>query len=374
MSLINKMLQELDARGEQAGPVGLSAEVRPVPRPERSFPWPRVVLVSALVLVLGASAFLAWRMQGEAAPAVVEEVPVSIARGNPLVPAVAPAPQAAPAGAPASAEPAGASAEPTAPAVVPSLDAAPAEKQGGASAAADQGRAPAEPAARARPPASAAPSRPVDAARTTSRPAAVPSAAPPRAAAGETSAKAAENHYRRALARLEEGRIGEAMAQLAEALRIHPRHDAARQTLVSLLIEAKRPEEAIRQLGASLALDPAQPAMAMLMARLQLERGSPGINTLLRTLPYAGGNAEYRAFLAGALQREQRHAEAVEHYLAALRIAPSNGVWWMGLGLSLQSEARQPEAAAAFQRALDSGALSPELQGFVERRLKQLGG
>ncbi|RLM52922.1 hypothetical protein DVK02_15645 [Halobellus sp. Atlit-31R] len=92
----------------------------------------------------------------------------------------------------------------------------------------------------------------------------------------------------------------------------------------------------------------------------------------MRTLPYAAGNGEYHAFLAGALQREQRHREAVEHYAAALRSAPQNGVWWMGLGISLQAEKRNAEAVDAYHKAQASGALSAELQGFVERKLKQL--
>jgi MSHA biogenesis protein MshN len=111
----------------------------------------------------------------------------------------------------------------------------------------------------------------------------------------------------------------------------------------------------------------------MLLARLQIERGGSGIDTLMRTLPYAGTNADYHAFLAGALQREQRHREAAEQYQAALRAAPGNGVWWMGLGMSLQAEKRNSEALEAFQRARASGSLSAELLAFVERRLQQLG-
>jgi MSHA biogenesis protein MshN len=112
----------------------------------------------------------------------------------------------------------------------------------------------------------------------------------------------------------------------------------------------------------------------MLLARLQIERGGSGIDTLTRTLPYAGKGevtADYHAFLAGALQREQRHREAAEQYQAALRGA-GNGVWWMGLGMSLQAEKRNAEALEAFQRARASGTLSPELLAFVERRLQQL--
>jgi MSHA biogenesis protein MshN len=110
----------------------------------------------------------------------------------------------------------------------------------------------------------------------------------------------------------------------------------------------------------------------MLLARLQIERGASGIETLTRTLPYASGNGDYQAFLAGALQRQGRHLDAAEQYQAALRSAPGNGVWWMGLGISLQAEKRNPEAQGAFRRAQAAATLTPELQAFVERKLQQL--
>jgi MSHA biogenesis protein MshN len=195
-----------------------------------------------------------------------------------------------------------------------------------------------------------------------------------RGAAGvqEVAPQRAEGEYRHALSALQDGRMTEALAALEQALKLDPAHDAARQTLVGLLIEAKRTDDAIRHLQTGLALDPRQPSLAMLLARLQIERGGSGIDTLTRTLPYAGNNADYHAFLAGALQREQRHREAAEQYQAALRGAPANGVWWMGLGMSLQAEKRNAEALEAFQRARASGTLSADLQAFVERRLQML--
>ena len=188
----------------------------------------------------------------------------------------------------------------------------------------------------------------------------------------ESGSQRAEGEYRHALNALQDGRMTEAVAALEQALKLDPAHDAARQTLVGLLIEAKRSDEAMRHLQTALALDARQPALAMLLARLQIEAGGNGIDTLTRTLPYAGNNADYHAFLAGALQRAQRHGEAAEQYQAALRTAPGNGVWWMGLGMTLQAEKRNGEALEAFQRARASGTLSAELQAFVERRLQQL--
>jgi MSHA biogenesis protein MshN len=137
-------------------------------------------------------------------------------------------------------------------------------------------------------------------------------------------------------------------------------------------LEANRPDEAMSQLEQGLALDPQQAAQAMVLARMQLEKGGPAIDTLLRTLPYAADNGDYQALLAGVLQRAQRNKESAEHYQLALRQAPQNGVWWMGLGIALQADKRIPEAKDAFERAKASGSLTPELQTFIERKLRQL--
>ena len=192
------------------------------------------------------------------------------------------------------------------------------------------------------------------------------------AEAGLNSQQKAENEYRRALAKLQDARVSEAIAGLEQAVFLYPRHDAARQTLVSLLIEGGRTSDAMRHLIFATSLDPRQANMAMLLARLQLEHGGNALETLQRSLPYAESNADFRALMAGVLQRANRHQEAAEHYQAALRLQPANGVWWMGMGISLQADKRNAEAKAAFQRARDSGNLSAELQGFVERRLQQL--
>ncbi len=329
MSLINKMLQDLDARAGQPGAAPLPADVRLAPAPEPRARWVRVALLGAALGAVGAAGLIGWRAMGEPqAPAVaatpVQAAPVVLPVSAPVqVAEVAPPPPPEPEPEPVPAPPA------------PRTEST---------------RATVKPAP--------APRKPVAPAVVNGR--------------SETTAQRTENTYRRALLVLEDGRVTEAIATLQAALKIDPRHEASRQTLVGLLIEARRPDEAMRQLQAALTLDARQPSLAMLLARLQVERGGPALATLMRTLPHAAGNGEYHAFLAGVLQREGRHREAAEHYQAALRTASGNGVWWMGLGISLQAEKRDAEAVAAFWQALGSGTLSPELTAFVERRLGQL--
>jgi MSHA biogenesis protein MshN len=96
------------------------------------------------------------------------------------------------------------------------------------------------------------------------------------------------------------------------------------------------------------------------------------INTMVGALPYVQSDPDFYAFLAALLQREGRHREAVDYYRVALRAVPGNGVWMMGLGISLRASNQSAEAHDAFLRAIDSKQLSPALQEFVERQLREL--
>jgi MSHA biogenesis protein MshN len=412
MSLINKMLQDLDARGTPKNG-DLPGQVKPVERaPAR--PGRRLIAAAAGAAVVAvALGWVGWtRLHRVPQPVVAAPAPVAAARVAPVVtgPVQAPPVVSGPVQTPAAAPVEAPRAEPVTP---PAAAEAPetkhmtraerraerkrlaeekaaarkADKAANVAAVRAQAVAPMEPdsaeareARRAMAQALAtrgkSPKKTSAAMLAAARAAAHDDAAPKgkRSAPGrqETGAQRAEGEYRRALASLQEGRMIETVAALEQALKYEPKHEAARQTLVGLLIEANRPDEAMRQLQLGLTLDARQPAMAMLLARLQIERGGNGIDTLTRTLPYAGNDADYRAFLAAALARQQRHREAAEQYQQAVRAMPSNGVWWMGLGISLQAEKRNGEALEAFQRARASGRLSQELLGFVERRIQQL--
>jgi MSHA biogenesis protein MshN len=112
----------------------------------------------------------------------------------------------------------------------------------------------------------------------------------------------------------------------------------------------------------------------MLLARLQVERGDVplALETLQKTLPYAGEQADYQSFVAALQQRQGSHDEAIAHYLIALKLVPNNGLWLMGMGISLQAMQRKEEARDAYQRALVSNSLSAQLQAFVQQKLKEL--
>lgn len=188
-----------------------------------------------------------------------------------------------------------------------------------------------------------------------------------------TQKQRADNAYAAALTMLQEDRSAEAADLLGTVLQQDPGNSSARETLVSVLVAAKRYGDAQRQLQEGLKLHPAQSGQAMLLARLQVEQGdvAAALATLQRSLPAGGDRADYHGFMAALLQREGRHRDAIEHYQRALRKAPASGVWLTGLGISLQAENRLSEAQEAFERARSSNSLNPELKSFVEQQLQR---
>ena len=183
----------------------------------------------------------------------------------------------------------------------------------------------------------------------------------------------ADAEFRQAVAAMQQGHIAEAIAGYRAVLRLDTGHDEARQALVALLLESKQGAEAERVLQERLNAKPGHTGFAMLLARLQVEHDAleQAAATLEKSLPYADAQADYQAFFAALLQRRNRHKEAISHYQIALQLAPDNGVWLMGYGISLQAAQRTDDARVAFRRALDSKTLSPELQAFVQQKIKE---
>jgi len=184
----------------------------------------------------------------------------------------------------------------------------------------------------------------------------------------------AEVAFRKGVTQLQESRASAAETSFREALREDQNHVASRQALLGLLLEAKRNDEAEQLLKRALELNPRQPRHAMVLARLEVERGevTGAINTMVAALPYVQSDPEYYAFLAALLQREGRQREAADYYRAALRSAPGNALWLMGLGISLRATSQFAEARDAFQRAVETKQLNGELQAFSERQLREL--
>jgi len=180
--------------------------------------------------------------------------------------------------------------------------------------------------------------------------------------------------YRNGIEFMNQGRVELAFDAYVNALRVDPRHAAARQALIALLMSRGRTAEAQVVLREGLAVLPENTGWAMSLARLQVEGGdrAGALATLDGALPYAKNQPDYHAFVGTLLQMQGRHKEAIAHYDIAVGLSPASGRWLTGLAISLEEEKRFPEAREAYQRALATNTLAPDVRAFVDRKLAQL--
>ena len=184
----------------------------------------------------------------------------------------------------------------------------------------------------------------------------------------------AESAYQEAVRLRLQGDAAGAERQLKTLLVTEPKHVKARELLSGLQLENGRWLEAQATLEQGMAQLPAHLGLRFLLARLHLERGEPAqAVSLLEAARRPGLNdPELPAFLAALYQRAGRHADAVKSYQEALTSRPQEGRWWVGLGISLETQKDGDAARTAYRNALDTGRLTSSLARYAEDRLKAL--
>lgn len=191
-----------------------------------------------------------------------------------------------------------------------------------------------------------------------------------------TPEELAENAYREAVRLQAQDNPVEAERQLKALLVNAPRHVKARELLAGIQIQTGRWADAQSTLEQGIARMPETLAFRAQLARLLLEHGAEAqaVTVLERARSEGHVDAELHAFLAALYQRANRHIEAVQSYQSALKLSPQEGKWWIGLGISLESQQNAAAARDAYQRALSSGRLAPGLSRYAEGRLQVLAG
>lgn len=359
MSVINKMLRDLDARRTDGVLPELSREVRSaamqgtasvgaVRRRSRR----RWLLVPLGLVLAGA---LAW--YGTSPTPASKPGPAAVVEASPPPPLAAVLPQS-----PASAPDAGAAvpvAEPSESAApVPSRMAEPGATVPRASAqmrAAAVHKPESGPVARAGPEKQrsaradrASAERPVAAAAPATTPSAMPAAAPP-------SLPAPPAPRRQPAAQ-------ETLAQ-AQSLWAAGSHDAAlallREALALALALAEGAPDAAAQL----------PPLARELARMELALGRSGaaLALLTRLEPQLAAHADLWAMRGNAAQRLGQHAESVQAYQRALQLRPGEPRWLLGAAVSLAALGQLESAAQYAEQARALGPVSAEVLAYLRQ-------
>lgn len=158
----------------------------------------------------------------------------------------------------------------------------------------------------------------------------------------------------------------EALAQ-AQSLWNSGSHEAA----IDLLREALTSAERANAAGTSAGDNSVLASLARELARMELAEGRviQSLEMLTRLEPALSGVADIWAIRGNAAQRLGRHPESAAAYLMALKLRPGEPRWMLGAAVSLAAQGQTAAAAELAEKARAGGALSPEVATY----LRQLG-
>ena len=369
MSVINKMLRDLDSRQSSAATPAQATRSRPdiardtlaVNSPSRVEPTPGgsrpAAWLMAVGVLLAVAAGVWWYLDQPSRP-VIPAVPQSPTRApvsHPVLNAVVPqvdsqAKAAAPIAVPASV-PSGAPAPAPIAAIVPRLAPVPRADVPLADSSLKMDNM--------------FRSAPLTAVPAKAVASVTPRAAPERAAGASavqsaTIAPTARQNLPR------ESPALEALAQ-AQSLWNAGSHEAA----IDLVAEALALAERANATGAPSGSPSVLATLARELARMELAQGrvNQALTMLTRLEPVLTDVADVWALRGNAAQRLGRHAESTAAYLTALKLKPNEPRWMLGAAVSLAAQGQTAAAAELADKARAADVVSPEVATY----LRQLG-
>ena len=139
-------------------------------------------------------------------------------------------------------------------------------------------------------------------------------------------------------------------------------NEGARSAALETLREALASAEAARNTRAVVPL-------VRELARLQVadNHAQTGLDLLKRLENLLIDDADAWALRGNAEQRLALHNEAAESYLAALRLRPIEGKWMIGAAISLAASGRQDDARVWVERARERGAVTPTIAAYLQQ-------
>ena len=184
----------------------------------------------------------------------------------------------------------------------------------------------------------------------------------------------ADKLFKEAYSLYKSGNISNSLRMLNQALDQDAAHINARSTLATILSEQGHHELAYSVLNEGLIQFPDITQWRMVYARLLVKQKnySKAEQTLAAYQPRVSDNTDYYALYAAVLQKLNDHNQSARLYRDLLHINPGNSIWWMGLGISLESLRRYEDALYAYQKALSYPILVDESKNYVTNRVTAL--
>jgi MSHA biogenesis protein MshN len=167
-----------------------------------------------------------------------------------------------------------------------------------------------------------------------------------------------------------------AQSLLGKLLAIDPNNIQARKKSASLLFSKGNYEQSRQLLIKGINLHPAQSDLRLMLARLYVVQKKPlkAMTLLSEFQPSANNPVEYLAYRAALAQQLKQTALANTDYLTLTSIEYSNAKWWLGLAITRDKLGEINEALKAYNKAKSLRQLDSSVNEFIQQRITVLAG
>ena len=175
---------------------------------------------------------------------------------------------------------------------------------------------------------------------------------------------------------MQQDNVSLAIRIFRQILEIQPEHHEARKKLSVLHYSNNENDDAIAVLQRGIEVTPERTDFRLMLARLyyrnkQLQQA---YNVFDGIDPEVQRNIDFYGLKATVAQELQLNAEASHLYGKLVIFEPNRAQWWLGLAISLDRLEQKDGALRAYENAADLRQLSASADEFIRQRILELGG
>ena len=165
-----------------------------------------------------------------------------------------------------------------------------------------------------------------------------------------------------------------AQSLLGKLLAIEPDNIKARKKLASLLFAQGNYAQSKQLLIQGIELHPTQSDLRLMLARLYVvqKESAQAMSILAEFQPESDNQTEYLAYRASLAQQLKQAGSAKSDYQTLTDIEPNNARWWLGLAIVRDQSDEITMALQAYNKAYKLGQLESSVNNFIQQRISVL--
>ena len=170
------------------------------------------------------------------------------------------------------------------------------------------------------------------------------------------------------------GNLATARKDYAKAIKLDETRHQIRAKLAALYYGERNNAAAIQLLNDGIQRFPQQTEFRLLLAKIQLKQNKPQqAQATLASIADSDSMAPEKWIQQGSIaQQQQQYTQAVLAFKKLTEYEPSTARWWLGLGYNLDAAGQYAPAAEAYRKALQLPTLSSASRNYIVSRLAQI--